>query len=146
MSTPSMLPWQTLQALLAIYQRVRVSNGYFTDLGQNASLESPQQNEESLPDLVIIGTPQNAGDQGQNFRSWTLEVVLQARIPASRDNAQYTAWMVHADLLAATPTKAEPLPKGATSISIASSAIVQYTPGPPFIVVQVRLLIGLVFT
>ena len=146
MSTPSMLPWQTLQALLAIYQTVLVSNGYLTNLGQNTSLENPQQTEENLPDLAITATPRNGGEQGGRFRSWKLEVFLEARIPASRDNAQHTAWMVHADLLAATPTRADVLPKGANSIDVDSSAIVQDTPGRPFIVVQVRLLIGLVFT
>lgn len=147
MRTPSMLPWQALQALLAIYQTVRVSNGFMTDIGQNASLENPQQTEENLPDLAITATPQNAGSQGRSFRNCNLEVFLEARIAAGREDAQHTAWMVHGDLLAATPTRADALPKGATKIEVTSSAIVQdRVVGQPFIVVQVKLLIGLAFT
>lgn len=146
MIAPNMLAWETLEALLAIYQTVQISNGYMTDLGTNASLENPQKTEESLPDLAITATPRDGSEQGGNFRSWKLEVFLEARVPAARDTAQHTAWKVHADLLAATPTRADALPKGATSIAIDSSAIVQDTPARPYIVVQVRLLIGLVFS
>ena len=146
--TPNMLPWETLQALLAVYQTITTANGYLTNIGDNASLENPQQEVEKLPDLAITGRPKDGGEQGDLFRSWTMEVFLEARVPASRQDAQFTAWKVHADLLAATPKpkRDDSLPKGAHSIKVESSSIVQDTPSRPFVVVQVVLSIGLVVT
>jgi hypothetical protein len=137
------LPWEVLQRVEEICQNIRVANDFYTDLGLNVSLENPPVESEDLADLVITGRPLTAIQTGDEYRNTRIEIVLEARIPASRDDAQKLAWEAHADLMASIPKRSTTMPLGAFDPQFVSSDKLDPIPAQPFIVVQVVFSVGL---
>lgn len=137
------LAWEVLQRVEEICQGIRVANDFYTDLGLSVSLENPTVESEDLADLVIVGRPLSAIQAGDEYRNTRMEIVMEARIPVSRGDAQKMAWEAHADLMASIPKRSTAMPLGAFEPQFVSSDKLEPIPGQPFVVVQVVFSVGL---
>ena len=153
--TPSMLPWEVLEALKDHFAKITTGNGYLTNIGKQATTEPPPELEPAnLPSLEIRGTPNfqtapGSAEEKKNSRTgdfvcWGMDIAVESHIPIGQTGARKLAWQVHADLMAAKKLSHEiALPVGAYDLRHVDGQIADPVPGQPGITVQMALYVGL---
>lgn len=92
--------WQLALLIQAQLQLVRVSNGYFTDIGALVAIEDSQVPADStvLPTFVDVNTTTRSTDPNTNRRQRSVEFTIEANIAVTLTNAKQTAHRVVADV------------------------------------------------
>jgi len=92
--------WQLALLLQSQLQKVRVSNGYFTDIGELVLVEDVQTPTEAtaLATVIDVNTTTRTSDAATNRRQRSVDFTVEAAIKVTPTNAKQMAHRVVADI------------------------------------------------
>lgn len=141
------ISWQALVAVQGFLQRIKSSDGYFTDAGNQVDLEPFQiDGESTASSLRVVEDDTDAFEDGRDVRTGEINILIECYIPVTDDNAQLQAHRIRADVVKSIPTRSRDLPPNIHTVSVTGRRIFQRPNGFPFVVTQVSLRVGLIET
>lgn len=148
MPSPLTPSWELIKAIAARLQVIRTDAGYRTELGAAVYVENGQIDNPSSPVLVVTATslPVDTERSTPRQRAGSIEIAIEAYIPATRIDAQSLAHAALADIGDAFPHRQRELSisTGNTGIEITGRTILPRPEGAAHIVAQVTARAGLV--
>lgn len=130
MSTPEPLTWRVIEAVAAMLAKIKVADGYYTDLGTTPALTSRDQvsgNERAPFAAVLAGemsTNEEATGRSRSRVVGEMELVVEYAVPvAATQNAERQAHRGRADIVRALCDGMRNLPLGVNELQITGSRI-----------------------
>lgn len=156
MSTPEPviepLTWRVLQALQAQVQRVRISNGYYTDLGSDVRL-SRASGPVNAARVHIVSPSDSLNDNepGKGLRGartvrGEMSVIVEYMVPGESTESYLNAHRGRADLIRVLRDDPALQPAGITQVRVTGRSILDPADGMPCVIAQITLTVSLVET
>lgn len=99
MSEP--VTWTILRALQAAFDDIRPTNGYYTAIGNDVSLEA-MDDPDTAPSVLVYATRLDVSDEpGVSRAQHAMEVTVEVAVPANWANAQETLHRALQDIVRA---------------------------------------------
>lgn len=152
MTTPRAEPltWRVLVAIQTLVQRIKKSDGYWTDMGADVRLTGWQYDTSSKARAHIISTQDtlNDGAVGKGLRgsrtvSGELSVTVEYVLPATFADVQREAHRGRADLVQVLRDDPALQPAGVRALTITSRQILDQPDGLPVVVAQIGLTVSI---
>jgi hypothetical protein len=130
--------WQLALVLQAQMQKVRISNGYFTDIGALVLVEDIQTEADAalLPTVIDVNTMSRTVAAGTNKRQRSVEFTVEAAVACTQANAKEMAHRVVADIERVLDQQADLAPKGIRSAMVTKVEILKRPEGGTAMVIQ----------
>lgn len=145
------LTWRVLEYVQQLVQRIRITDGYYTDMGADVRLSAWIPERASAPRVHIVSVSDTLNDgelRGRGLRGprdvrGEMQVVVEYVLPASMPDAQKIAHRGRADLVSVLRDDPALCPRGVTGLAITNRQILDQPDGLPVVVSQVTLSVSI---
>jgi hypothetical protein len=133
------ITWQLALLLQSSLSKVRVSNGYRTDIGASVLIEDAQTPTDAavLPTVIDVNLTTRSSDTGTNRRQRSVDFTVQAAIACTLANAKEMAHRVLADIERVLDQQGDFAPKGIRMARATKAEILKRPDGMNAMVVEV---------